>query len=679
MKISSKSILSPGRSREPSQISLSSSLSRRLRSNGSIKGGQASPMFPAIGKKRGCALENPEPSSPKVTCIGQVRVKTKKQGKKIRARSKRRGEVSFRKMDHNSNGGATAMAASPSTSSLDMCSHQDYNRGHFLHSSSHHHQQSQQQECRKWVHFPVTICEALRAFGAELNCLLPCRSSCMANQREKVEKAAGSDEESNRSGNGSSCGAVFARWLLAVQEGEGKERNIEVVVGEEDRRVSTEMRSSRRRHIFEDIEINEFKDEKMGEEEARVSICIPPQNALLLMRCRSDPVKMAALANRFWELPAPQDEEEEVIDEDGEKVEEAHSTVDEDETEHEMGELRRKSLSSAAAEEQEIAAAEAEVEPETESVLDGEEAEEQENQERNPLIDHLEEKRNIEYQENQENEKENQPESSGESSSEIFGDPEKVECEENAPISPENEDSSEEETDPEAESENSREDIDETISNEQERSENEEKAVEAQAIAEETEEEETGACERSEPAFQDSQERAGVGSNEKESQPKLLPDCLLLMMCEPKLSMEVSKETWVCSTDFIRWLPERLPPQPPVNKKKDRSGDEPKRRISIDSKPSKQLLQPRRSSCSFPVAPPTAALAAAAQASGGASMATMIEQKLVGGRGYEPFVLTRCKSEPMRSTAKVAPDGCFWKNGKLEPAKLGVGEAGVGF
>nr|GMD74996.1 DNA ligase 1-like isoform X1 [Ipomoea batatas] len=46
--------------------------SRRLRTNGSIKAGQASPMFPSFAKKRGSAFENPEPSSPKVTCIGQV-------------------------------------------------------------------------------------------------------------------------------------------------------------------------------------------------------------------------------------------------------------------------------------------------------------------------------------------------------------------------------------------------------------------------------------------------------------------------------------------------------------------------------------------------------------------------------------------------------------------------------
>ncbi|KAL4592052.1 hypothetical protein LXL04_005032 [Taraxacum kok-saghyz] len=80
MKNSSRSILSPARARDPPPISLSNSRSRNLRNSCSIKGGGASPaMFPTTtGKRRGSGFENPEPSSPKVTCIGQVRVKSKK-------------------------------------------------------------------------------------------------------------------------------------------------------------------------------------------------------------------------------------------------------------------------------------------------------------------------------------------------------------------------------------------------------------------------------------------------------------------------------------------------------------------------------------------------------------------------------------------------------------------------
>uniref|UniRef100_A0A6N2NAT4 Uncharacterized protein n=1 Tax=Salix viminalis TaxID=40686 RepID=A0A6N2NAT4_SALVM len=300
MKLSSKSILSPGRHRDSSQISLSNSLSRRLRSNGSMKGGQASPMFPTNGKKRGCAFENPEPSSPKVTCIGQVRVKTKKQGKKLRTRSKRRGEISFRRVDQNSN------TFEGSTNHHDLINNQ------FLNQQQQQEQEGLSHRNQRWVHLPVTICEALRAFGAEFNCFLPCRSSCMASEKEKEEKTAAAGSNNN---GGSSCGAIFARWLVAVQEGEGKGKEIELVVGEEE-----EERDERsyRRHVFEDIEIKDEKFEGgnagLQEEEASVSICIPPKNALLLMRCRSDPVKMAALANKFWESPAPRDEEDEEED-----------------------------------------------------------------------------------------------------------------------------------------------------------------------------------------------------------------------------------------------------------------------------------------------------------------------------------------------------------------------------
>ncbi|OMO74930.1 hypothetical protein CCACVL1_16412 [Corchorus capsularis] len=710
MKISSKSILSPGRTREPSQISLSSSLSRRLRSNGSMKGGQASPMFPTNGKKRGCGFENPEPSSPKVTCIGQVRVKTKKQGKKFRAcRSKRRGEVSFRKVDHNN--------GSNSVENTSSC--QDYNMGHFLsnnNNNSLHQQHQQQQECKKWVHLPLTICEALRAFGAEFNCFLPCRSSCMANnQRDKEEKTGGSGSgNNNRNGNGSSsssCGAVFARWLVAVQEGEGegKGREIELVVGgeEEDeiRRdsISSEMmmRSSQRRHVFENIDLNDCGDENMGdEEEARVSICIPPKNALLLMRCRSDPVKMAALANKFWEAPMPKDEEveeeeaENGIEEKEEEEEEVQKDVVNVEREgkevkfeegieyQEVSEISEMFVSCEATEEQEIP--EVEAETEAESSFGGVVEEK--------LETSLKEENFIECQDQaKENEVEEDHQESmktEETFPEVPLDLQKLQREEDVP------DIEQETEEEQPQEEEETEAIIEEEFEENEKKQEEENTVEYQAIAEEVEEEEEEEEEggASPPAAEEQEAETTQGrselecpetrepdpvdeSKESESQQNLLPDCLLLMMCEPKLSMEVSKETWVCSTDFIRWLPERKKPQPVV-KQKD-GGDEPKRRISIDSnKAPPILLQPARSSCSFPAAPPMAT-AAAANGPGGGAGSKVIDQKLVGGG--KGFVLTRCKSEPRKSSAKLAPDACFWKNRKLEPATLGVGAAGVGF
>ncbi|KAM3216576.1 hypothetical protein P3L10_026017 [Capsicum annuum] len=139
----------------------------------------------------------------------------------------------------------------------------------------------------------------------------------------------------------------------------------------------------------------------------------------------------------------------------------------------------------------------------------------------------------------------------------------------------------------------------------------------------------------------------------KQQNESILPDCLLLMMYEPKLAMEVSKEKWVCSSN--------------TEKKKEIF-------LSEESNKSQHLPpQPPRSSCSFPDT---------------MSMATMIEPKLGTSVAYEPFVLTRCKSEPMRmaatatTAAKLVPESCFWKNRKIEPhrrATFGFRAAGVGF
>ncbi|KAJ7948700.1 Chloroplast protein HCF243 [Quillaja saponaria] len=673
MKLSSKSILSPGRSREPSQISLSTSLSRRLRSNGSMKGGQASPMFPTGGKKRGCAFENPEPSSPKVTCIGQVRVKTKKQGKKMRSRSKRRGEASFRKTEQN-----VQVVANPDLSQQNNQSFQYQNH------------QNLQQECvrhrnQRWVHLPLTICEALRAFGAEFSCFLPCRSSCLSSERDKEEKAASTEGSRNGGGNGrdSSCGAVFARWKRE-QRGVGGG-------------IFLKKLKSRRR-----VEMRGMWRKKKKKQE--LVICIPPKNALLLMRCRSDPVKMAALANRFWESPQNDQEEEDEKHGDNEdhkeqELEEEEERQSKIEPQIELQEegIAEKEVTFEAGEEHQIP------EAETKSVAESDENESIGNPEINGMLESNEEKQNEDEVEEDKEEaaqkvvvNANQQEETMVDipSIEVREDPEKLENEEVQLNLLQNLEEQQQQGDKEDDSSEQRNgDVSSfsVVSVESELEDDETSKVEAFAenTEESTEEEEketTGRpWEDEETATQDRSESNNPKLHENEvdpveskelkiSQPKpgrgssALPDCLLLMMCEPKLSMEVSKETWVCSTDFIRWPPER-----PVIKKD--GGDEPKKRVSIDSNPPPppQLLQTPRSSCSFP---------APAAPGAGMSMTTTIEQKLVGPNSYEPFVLPRCKSEPRRSSAKLAPEACFWKNRKLEPhcpATLGIGAAGVGF
>ncbi|XP_026453188.1 uncharacterized protein LOC113353924 [Papaver somniferum] len=266
MKISSKSIQSPGRHSGKfgeSSASLSSSLSRRLRSNGSIK---RSPMFPTGSqKKKGSSLETTaaEPSSPKVTCIGQVRVKTKKQGQKFRRRSKRKGDLSFRKTEQN-------------------------------------HQQPQ--EClphrnQRWVHLPLSICEALKTFGAEFNCLLPCTKSysCLTGEKSDQKKRNGRQTTER---NNSSCRQVFANWVMTgLHENDQNEMNMDNNDNEMELVVSRredEMKSETRRND------------------------------------RSEPFRNSALANRFWESPIQNKEEEEIYPQ-----REAVIVVEEDDTDRE--------------------------------------------------------------------------------------------------------------------------------------------------------------------------------------------------------------------------------------------------------------------------------------------------------------------------------------------------------
>nr|KAJ0212911.1 hypothetical protein LSAT_V11C400223290 [Lactuca sativa] len=221
MKISSRSFLSPARAgaaRDPPPLSLSNSHNRRLRNSRSIKGGASPVIFPTIGKKRGSSFENPESSSPKVTCIRQVRVKSKKKHTKNLSLSRRRSadEVSFRRFEHSGNRfGSQSQNIGSNQECLPL-----------------------QRNNQRWIHLLLTICEGLRVFGSKVSFLFPYRSSCSSMTAiEKEEKIVGE----NRQG---SCGAVFARWLVALKGddgsgrdaggGGGGERVVELIAGDDD-------------------------------------------------------------------------------------------------------------------------------------------------------------------------------------------------------------------------------------------------------------------------------------------------------------------------------------------------------------------------------------------------------------------------------------------------------------
>ncbi|KAG0499204.1 hypothetical protein HPP92_003502 [Vanilla planifolia] len=289
----SKCIMSPGRGRVPSSVpEISSSLSLRFRRNGSLKGAQ-SPMFPAgvqnTGRKKGGAMETAEPSSPKVTCIGQVRVRSKKKGK-FNSKSPVMGSTANRV---------------------------DGGRGCFPE--------------RKQGMF-LRICQAFRSLGLALNCFVPCvgRSKCCSLSRKAGEGKRCRKKIMARPESSTARGDEIAKWLPSCDDGQnvvGEEREkVEMEMGfllqEREEKLEMEVEEIRKRRENREMAMVGVKEEDgEGQEAGRASVCIPPKNALLLMRCRSDPVRMAAMANRFWGSHKEKERREEEAVEEEEKME----------------------------------------------------------------------------------------------------------------------------------------------------------------------------------------------------------------------------------------------------------------------------------------------------------------------------------------------------------------------
>ncbi|XP_020575253.1 uncharacterized protein LOC110021191 [Phalaenopsis equestris] len=665
---STKALMSPGRGRDPSSApALSASLSRRLRSSGSVKGGQ-SPMFPSgvplAGRKKGCSFEAAEPSSPKVTCIGQVRVKAKKKVK------------------------STKMARSRSQRARECCPGRN----------------------QSWVHqLPLSICEALRGIGSEFSCFVPCGG------RAAKEKGV-AETRMVKSASSSSCGAVMAKWLLAVQENEEDVKRGETV------EVGFLVREREEKVDIEEVgnmggdkgDILVLGDNGEGGEEAaaaRVSVCIPPRNALLLMRCRSDPVKMAALANRFWGSPVTkplceeaQVEEEKIeVDEEIEKHDSKHKIEEDGEKpllDQEKGDAVKFSGVPAEAvgckktTEEENRVIDEEQQLIEETCIAGEkelscgsavlqlkpsedEAKGVQNQEKKSvgnkslgLTERKEEKaegitrvmeerrfgtaissRSKERGRRRGKEKDTKRHSF---SSELDARRHSFSSERETKRASFSFDRgrrwsfSLEKADLEPN------DHIQSLAFSAKEAYPEEKEVTPEEVRETAGEAESDELVTAEEKHEAEEEKKGEVAECTE-----LPDCLLMMMYEPKLSMEVSKETWVCGNDFLRWRPQnprnRMPAKPPTVDDNNAAPPPPENEA------------PEVAATVVLVAPlPDPVKSPAVQHKLSARQAAVAP--------YEPLVLTRCKSEPVRSSARLAPDACFWKE-RHRP----IGAAGIGF
>ncbi|CAN6207712.1 unnamed protein product [Urochloa humidicola] len=797
----SSKLLSPGRASAGAGAEaapgppLHPSLSRRLRNSGSLKGGQ-SPMFPSGstgGGRRGRGgFEPAEPSSPKVTCIGQVRVKGGKRKAKhasaaaLRSRS-RRGGVG---------GGAGSAEASFRRAGDDRDGPQGKNQG--------------------WVYqIPVNICEALKTFGScgGRSLCSPSRPGGAGERGVLSADAHGGKKRRQRAPAGGSwlCAAAVARCLLAIQEEEDDEvgKGAAVVPAEEMRASEVglvmegwDVEEEEKAVMVGEVEV-EKKDEILvvgKEEEGRVSVCIPPRNALLLMRCRSDPVRMAALATRFWGSPAAatveQVDNEVAAGVDNNEEEDDEEDEDEDETEECKDEARHSAVSV-----KDVNCGECggggENDGDEAGEIDQAQAEAEESSKCGDLVeDEKDGSCGAEVEEAQIVRKDAALEVSlGEDTATDNQGPGMVELvvskeEEDAPAQGKVEEevkgrrsisnyspsaalkedrnklrrlssrrrvstssrassasdragrrhSFSAETEARRSSFSGLKDsrrasfsIDRdgrrwSFSIEQEHLVAEPKVLMAsrkgkKASSEQESEKDCAvivapnSAEEGQESYEDGKEEETTKNGEEgdtqddaetkqevqkvenraeggEAGPVVprrkksgeLPDCLLLMMYEPKLSMEVSKETWVCSTDFVHWKSyqgknnRNRHPQ-----KASASGDdaaiatvEPKDKENAEGSTVANDAQDSKdpSTVNLPAAPMPPPIVQKTPP----PKAAATEQKMkldlplvANAAAYAPFVLKRCKSEPMRSSARLAPDACFWKDRHRPLNATGVG------
>lgn len=518
MRLGPKCVLSPGRTEK-----LGESSSRRLRSSGSK--GQSSPMFSALaynltGRKKNGSFETQEPTSPKVTCIGQVRAKSKHKKKGLSVNT---SDVKFRAERSNSQRWSKEAPLKVPQRQECMGNRSNQKWGHLF-------------GFKKEVSF--SICEALRSFGAEFNCFVPCGGASTAHTPAKESKET------------TTCGAVLAKWFMVLQEDEKKavegiEETEQRIADEEVSCIREVNRLSVKKEDYEPIDETKLL---YSEEEV---VC-PPRNALLLMKCRSVPSRIPRLGKDMRCKSAPLGMASIVIEEHGKRESEGEDNGSEEvEIEDEDGAQvcvmrmeseEEKSACSTPSNYEETIDADADIEAERQLMA------------------------------------------------------------ENAI--------------PYAISEETEEEIEESLHN-----------LFSEGLEAETGLEKGTAS--GEAQISEREAEAGTQPDIVET----LPNALLLMMCEPKLSLEISRETWVSKEDFVRR---------PVVVRQDDKEKEQSRRVSN------------------------------AEDSGTKSMDRLVEESVKNPHGGASIVLTRCKSEPLRASVQLVPEACFWKPRNLEMPLLNI-------
>lgn len=238
LRLMPKPICSPVRPSEPNKHHHHKTYHQRKRSisraGGSISGGGGQAGSPMLWtKNKSMGSENSEPTSPKVTCAGQIKMRPKNSA----CRSWQSVMEEIEKI----------------------------------------HNDKKQKKRLNWAEslgFKKEIMQfftCLRAIRFDLRCFGSFSGTDITTEDEDEEDDDGEDEDKDEvyyndhvgveesHGDSESSRAVFSKWFMVMQEEQNK-----VVHKEEEK-----------------------KDENCGDGE----ISVPPPNALLLMRCRSAPAK----------------------------------------------------------------------------------------------------------------------------------------------------------------------------------------------------------------------------------------------------------------------------------------------------------------------------------------------------------------------------------------------------
>ncbi|KAF0913193.1 hypothetical protein E2562_020357 [Oryza meyeriana var. granulata] len=235
---------------------------------GGGRGRGSSPLFRGSKAKQAVEVDD-EPQSPKVTCVGQIKVARPKKQRKVTGKPGKGGDVGVG-VGGGGGGGRSWITVVEEIERL----HEQRKKVSWLEAVGIR---------RDALPF---LGGALRSLRLKLRCFGSLHGAVESSTDDEDDDDGAEEHEAESAGcGGSAAASVFSKWLMVL---EGSEETPEQDSGDEEE------------HEQEDDLHGRGSDD---DECSNSTSSAPPANALLLMRCRSAPAK--GLARRRTEQPPP--------------------------------------------------------------------------------------------------------------------------------------------------------------------------------------------------------------------------------------------------------------------------------------------------------------------------------------------------------------------------------------